>query len=149
MKFTSEEIALCREIGKYYRKPMNPGDWFYFEKYNRIEFVDDIFFKNREIPLKGIQLSTPTQYPSYPEPIDYFPIWTWQDAREWLTRKRYWFRLDYHPDCNPKYKLQLFKNTLNSIYEEGGKTDLEAILKVILAILKESLDSGRREDEKI
>jgi len=145
MRYTKKEIELSKEIAKYYNKKIQPGDWIYWKdnKHMEVTLVDDIWLKMRD----G-KLSVPSHSLDEPHIIEnYFPLWTFKDAREWL-RKRGW-RLNRHYDgwsCEkrliPKQpdivalKFWSYKNDLLPEIKGQGKTDLEAILKVVLAVLK-------------
>ena len=117
MKFSTEEITLCKEIAKYYRKPIGFGDWFYDEEIEHI----------------GIHVYTMILEEDVSGKI---PLWTWQDARDWLRKEGY--ELTRFFSYVNKVGISFYKKgvQLSSLCGEG-KTDLEAILKVILEILKE------------
>lgn len=68
MKFTKEEIDLCKEIVKYYRKPIDFADWFFDSELGRTGIHFHTMILNEDISNK-------------------IPLWTWQDAREWLKEK--------------------------------------------------------------
>jgi len=50
MKYTKEEIRLCKEIAKYYKKEIRPGDWIYWKdnEHREVTLVDDIWLKMRD-----------------------------------------------------------------------------------------------------
>jgi len=117
MNFTTEEIDLCKEIAKYYWKPIYFGDWFYDEELNR--------------PAIHVYTMILNEYMS-----DRFPLWTWQDARDWMREKGYTletFSGDMHIEIAFHKRGTHYLSSLN----QDGNTDLEAILKVVLKILKE------------
>jgi len=144
MRYNKKEIELCNEIAKYYRKPVKYGDWIYLNQEKRL--VDDVWLK-----VDSERLSMPNQY-SY-EPIiieNYFPLWTWEGAREWLREKGYLiyvmaehpdfiylsFKIPHHIEKDYEGKKHYrFKRSSEIVTK--GKTDLEAILKIVLAVLKE------------
>jgi len=138
MRYTKKEIEICREIARYYQKPVRFGDWFIWS----------------DIP--PINTNSPNLIDSYQladdlnerKEKDWFPLWTFEDAREWLF-ERGW-RLNQHYDgwsCRggrvPQkpdmvgLEFWSYENVLLPAFNGRGKTDLEAILKVVLAVLKE------------
>ena len=122
MNFNTEEISLCKEIAKYFRKPIGFGDWFYDEEIEHIGIHVYTMFLEEDVSGK-------------------IPLWTWQDARDWLREKGY--VLDSLQTGRKAesvfvrfYILKLFKG--KEIVIDGiGKTDLEAILKIVLNVLEE------------
>lgn len=120
MNFTKTEIALCREIARYYRKPIGYGDWYYY-KPNQ-ECIPNIV-------RNGI----------FDEKLD-FPLWTFEDAREWLKGKGFVY-IDLSIQTRSSFisastKLVTGKRKVKTAF---GVTSLEAILKVVLAVSKEGI----------
>jgi len=125
---SKKEIELCREIARYHKKEINKGDYF-------------ISGLSGEVLLNtGMLVDTEYKKPDV-------PIWTWEDAREWLI-ERGW-RLNQHYDgwsCRggrvPQkpdmvgLEFWSYENVLLPAFNGRGKTDLETILKVVLAVLK-------------
>jgi hypothetical protein len=156
MNFTTEEITLCKEIAKYYRKPIKKGDYIAREvgelQIPYIEYVDIVNRDGDSLVVNAIENKIYRIYShsegfvingDYQVEHELIPIFTWQDARGWLKEKGFYGSLN---DLG-KFKVYLaYKNFLD---EEGaermkqirimnqGNTDTEAVLKVILEILKE------------
>lgn len=116
MRYSKEEIRLCKEIYRYYKRPSEYRNPFYLSE-------DD-------------------------EQI--IPLWTWRGARSWLKERGYAvYVLAEHPDfmylsvkktrCIEKDGDGVKHYKFDSATEivRRGKTDLEAILKVVLAVLRE------------
>jgi len=149
MNFSKEEIALCKEIAKYYRKPIKKGDYIAREvgelQIPYIEYVDIVNRDGDSLVVNAIENKIYRIYShsegfvingDYQVEHELIPIFTWQDAREWLKEKEYELvtlsgdeeiQIMFHKKAT-HYLLTLCKQS---------KTDLEAILKVILEILKE------------
>jgi hypothetical protein len=119
MSFTKEQIDLCKEIVKYYRKPIYRGGSYIYS-----------IWKNPELFVSVGDL--PNEY-QIAEAI--IPLWTWKDAREWLKEKRQ-FLIGHHDTASGEIEIHFGKSWVSE-YAGIGKTDLEAILKVVLEILKE------------
>ena len=115
MNFSKEEIALCKEIAKYYRLPNSL--WVCKES------EDNVIF----------DYAGDFQY--FPP---YIPLWTWQDARDWL-RERNWFLVLRNFGNVSHFGIwkEEQREPKSYKYAQAGKTDLEAILKVVLEILRE------------
>jgi hypothetical protein len=117
MNFSTEEITLCKEIAKYYRKPIKKGDRYL-------------------IPALGQDIYLWT-FPTPNTRKETIPLFTWQDARNWLRENNFILRnLSETVDG-----ISIFSGILNRkpirAFQEMGKTDTEAILKVMVQILKE------------
>jgi hypothetical protein len=120
MKFSTEEIALCIQIAAILRKPIEYGDYY-------------ILGSDDETPKIWIwNYQAPLIHPSENKP--YLYIWTFQDARNWLRKKgKILIQHRERPDGNISIDFQ----EDDEVLQVTGKTDLEAILKVIVQILKE------------
>jgi hypothetical protein len=115
MNFTKEEIDLCKEIVKYYQLPSS----LWLCKENEENVIFDYAGDFQYFP-------------------PYIPLWTWKDAREWLRGKG-WISITlttFNDDSGSMVKFW-DKKAENVFLKEEGNTDLEAILKAILEILKE------------
>jgi len=129
MKFTDEEIRLSEEIARYYRKPIN--------KYEPViaswpGMGDLIGMLQSE--KEGIVIAEN----SHLYPTEIIPLWTWEDAREWLGEKGFiYVTLSIQPGrvfISASTKLVVGKRKVKTAF---GVTSLEAILKVVLAVVKE------------
>jgi len=123
MRYTKEEIEICREIAEHYRKPIKQGDYYYYKP-------------NKECVLNLISGGI------FNEKLD-FPLWTFEDARKWLGEKGEIgiLILRYQQILGISHKGYLTTILVQYVggnyYEAEGQTPLEAILKVVLAVMKE------------
>ena len=133
MIFTNEEIKLCKAIAEKHRKGIGIGDWVDF--YEESRFVTEVIRTPEKVDIYvvvGITVSS-----SISEDDDFTPLWQISDCLEFLDKRRS-FRCYF---INHTKSLTM---TVNMEYWDGqekflmkkGKTILEALLKVILAILE-------------
>jgi len=100
MNFNKEEITLCKEITKYYRKPIKKGDHIAREVGElQIPYTEYVEIVNRDGDSLVIDVTENKVYRIYSHSegfvinVDYqiehelIPLWTWQDARDWLREK--------------------------------------------------------------
>ena len=138
MKFTKEEISLCKQIAKRYRK--------------EIEFGSSVYQKDKIYIVNRIRIrKTWTSYYLISKDVDeiamvdnekyrakwefliekFTPLWTISDCLSWLDKiKDITLRICSHPDFN--------QTTVE--YDDSeyyGTTPLEACLKAVLAVLEE------------
>jgi hypothetical protein len=120
MKFTKEEISLCKQVAEKHRKDIKYGDWYWYEK------------------VEKVYLCTVRKIPDRHK--DRIPLWTISDCLEFLIEKGW---DDINIDIAPKWEIQCLaeKGLVAKGYECGvegwGKTPLEACLKAVLAVLEE------------
>ena len=117
MKFTKEEISLCKQVAERYRKEIKYGDWFYWE-YGGTQ------------PALCNDGGT-LHYQRYKNKKKSFPLWTPSDCLEFLGEK--FERLRFCDD--KKFEVQIWLP--DGFYYHIGKTPLEAYLKAVLAVLEE------------
>jgi len=132
MKFTSEEIALCKKLHELgVRRKIKEGDWYILPSDSLTGTIPRLF-DARSIAHELWEFEINKEGT---------PLWTWADAREWLREKGYWL-LKHFDHAN-----DLVKNTVKiidakTIYdlihkgfiEQSGDSDLEAILKCMVEI---------------
>jgi hypothetical protein len=120
MKFTTEEIALCKKIAEKHRKEIYKGDW-----YIDVNIGDTTF------------LCQHGNCGSLDD--DSVPLWQISDCLEFLRERGY--RINLHENVltdgtevtlNHPERLE---DITNVVYK--GKTPLEACLKAVLAIVEE------------
>ncbi len=131
MMVSKEEAKLCKEIAKYYEKPIT--------EYEQViaswpdDCMGDIVGVLHSIK-EGIVLAKNMYL--YPEEI--IPLWTFEDAIEWLEEKGFiYITLSMQTRSSfisASTKLELGKRDVKTAF---GTTPLEAILKVVLAVVKE------------
>jgi len=113
MKFTKEEISLCKQVAEKHRKKIDWGEWALFN--DKIHLVIDLPVNEESIPL-----------------------WTISDCLEFLKERNYDCIL-YSKSGQSRWYLKFNIYPLVSSMEilNGGKTPLEVCLKAVLAVLEE------------
>ena len=129
MKFTKEEISLCKQIVGKHRKEIDLGDWIIQKNKTYPEVVYCIYTDDSELICTELEVI-------YKKNCT--PLWTIFDCLEFLREKGWWPRIDFdteetriytfHKDLSCKHwtKYPMYK----------GKTALEACLKAVLAVLE-------------
>ena len=114
MKFTKEEVSLCKQVAEKKRKPFKWGDWYYFKK--KVHLIW-----------------------SKPEPImddSCIPLWTISDCLEFLRERGIRFAF-YHDEIDKYYVDCGYDNKRQWSDIVAYKTPLEACLKAVLAVVEE------------
>lgn len=125
MKFTKEEIELCRKIAERYRKErLEKGDWYILK----------LIHGKEQIRLHS------NENPWIINTKDYIPLWTLSDCLEWLRGKG--CRLSGHYDIADEIMISFSAATDSAMEKlpevfDKGRTDLEVCLKIVLAVLEE------------
>ena len=110
MKFTKEEISLCKQIAERHKKKIGYGDWYVnYDSKVRIKTFSGKGYREEESML----------------------LWTISDCLEFLGEK--FERLRFCDDG--KVEVQIWLS--DGFYYHIGKTPLEACLKAVLAVIKE------------
>jgi len=125
MKFTKEEISLCKQVAENYRKKIKRGDWIIDDK-GEVCLIENIDKDN-------------TMMAGYGKNIRYFsldyseiiPLWTISDCLEFLREKFQKLRVCSDGKFETEYWLK------DGCHYEYGETPLEACLKAVLAVLGE------------
>lgn len=141
MKFTKEEISLCKLVAEKYRKEIKYGDWYLTITTNPLDKDDkeeSVYFNTEKRTINPVEEMKKDRV-FYNE---YIPLWTISDCLEFL-RERGWKQGDMHFNENLKGgktatiytevgddKGMFVKDMLKE-----GKTPLEACLKAVLAML--------------
>lgn len=112
MKFTKEEISLCKQIAEKYRKEIKYGDWY--------EFKGKIYLQAFKSEPKMSSTAV--------------PLWTISDCLEFLRERGY--SLNQHFEDDGFFHVALCD--AGKEVKGRGDTDLEACLKAVLAVLEES-----------
>ncbi len=121
MKFTKEEINLCKQVSERHRKEIKEGDWI---KYN--------YGKPMILLASKCCINT---HLKFTDEKHYFPLWTISDCLEFLREKGY--RLKSHYDMADEVWITFSMDEKPDLFKTGN-TDLEACLKAVaLAVLEE------------
>jgi len=157
MKFTREEIRLCEEITRHYRKQIKYGDW-YLMKTSKPEDITDVNYsydKDGKRSRLNVRRQLRLLSICSPKALDIIPLWTWKDAREWLFSRSEVevLTLRYYQILGISHKGYIAKVVIlyanGRFYEAEGKTDTEAILKIVLAVLKEEAKKSGSESAEL
>jgi len=130
MKFTKEEISLCRQVAEKHRKEIKEGNWISTDE--GIELIGSPYFylegEKKELHksvsgfLRGKYLGK------------WFPLWVISDCLEWLNQANSFKTQLYNTKWNWYCKTRRYEIGAKEYFAKG-KTPLEACLKVILAVL--------------
>lgn len=133
MNWTKQEIENSRMISQYVTKDIKYGDWIYDED-GESEYLFIMMY--RLLPMvyqEGYDLSHRLLT------CNWFPLWTWQDCREWLSQKG-WVLRGHSEDKKHGIFIELFnyEKKADELYQinERGKTDTEAIQKCVIKVLE-------------
>jgi len=155
IKFTKEEISLCKQIAEKHRKEIRQGDWI-LDSDNKPWLISGVeLWKSCRPGLENtitydLEPIDRTQEPIVvleKEEIEKYPaLWTISDCLEFLREKGFLYieisspevdelfgenwqvvikHKDGFPECSISYVIQY------------AKTPLEALLKAVLAVLEE------------
>ena len=124
MKFTKEEISLCKQVAKRYMKPLEYGSWYEFEGNMYLVVSKD----------GGVMDDTVT------------PLWTISDCLEFLEKKGYgriisfihYIFLQFGNRCWTFTAENIItSNNFKRARGEKANTKLEACLKAVLVVLED------------
>ena len=120
MKFTKEEISLCKQVAEKYKKRVEYGDWYLNEKSN-------IPYLWKSIP--------PFKYIHK----NIIPLWAISACLEFLRERcKDHVLLIHEEDLDDDEEWYLWFDEYKETQQwDKGKTPLEACLKVVLAVLEE------------
>ena len=126
MKFTKEEISLCKQVAEKHRKDIKYGDWYWSNSHNKPLIAIAGGFKANEQKHFGV-----------------FKIWTISDCLEFMKSKSFYGSISNVGSYYETYykKMIIGENDEDKsikVYSGIVKTPLEACLKAVLAVLEES-----------
>lgn len=137
MKFTPEEISLCKKIAAKHEGEVEVGDWLDFE--NGLYLVTEIVKTPEKVDVYVTDFRVAISADD-----DFIPLWTISDCLEVLREKCQDHVLLIH-DKEDEVEWFLWMDEYKKTQQMGrGKTPLEACLKAVLAVLedKDSPDDG-------
>jgi hypothetical protein len=131
MKFTKEEISLCKQVAEKHRKEVESGDWVWVRKYHNY-FLVIIALVNR------VQISNEGWF----DITGVIPLWTISDCLGFLKSRSFYGSIS---DVGSYYETYYKKMIIGEndedksikVYSGIVKTPLEACLKVVLVVLEE------------
>jgi len=113
MRFTKEEISLCKQIAGKHKKEIEYGDWYLSNTVTLLnKFIHGTINMARQVRLCLI------------------PLWTIEDCFEFLGEQ-----FNKLKRCKTIFEVEL--KFLGGRNWHEGKTPLEACLKAVLAVLEE------------
>jgi len=124
MKFTKDEISLCKQVAEKHRKAIKYGDWFYSKKAKLYWVWEKTFTRTDNLD-------------------NHFPLWTISECLEFLERRKILdWSIDKDLDKNGKLtgNVCFWWELKSKKFEDNytlGKTTLEACLRALLAVLEE------------
>ena len=122
MKFTKEEISLCKQVAERYRKEIEYGDWFC------LNVDEDCYLWKEEFTRPDV-------------PEECFPLWTISDCLEFLNQHDSHCILLGRTGKTKRSKRYCHVYIANNIHEGEGYTYLETLLIAVLAVLGEETAS--------
>jgi len=137
IKFTKEEISLCKQVAKRHRKEISKGDWMQIYK----PFADLRLLIRPSICQFGrfydAQAEGETQV-MIADKNEYFPLWTLSDCLEFLEEKG-WNAYDMSSWSGEAHvKIVYIKpGKISKELKFWADTLLVACLKAVLAVLEE------------
>lgn len=142
MKFTKEEISLCKQVAEKYRKEINKGDWILLQEIlcliissneNEIGYIE---YNHDELISYLILTGTKRNKEKFVQTQSkkWFPLWTISDCLEFFEEQGYSFERAIQLGSIFDVSFISVKGTTK---KGSGDTILEACLKAILAVLKE------------
>ena len=128
MKFTKDEINLCKQIAEKHKKEIERGNWI-LDEHSEVRLTERI---QGEIISVGDNDSI--RFISQYNP-NVTPIWTISDCLEFLEEKGLNLYLQFMCFPNGNWRFAAEDNKYEKVRGEG-KTRLEACLKAVLAVLE-------------
>ena len=138
IKFTKEEISLCKQVAERWRKPLKIFDPVIGTYLSGEEFIgyfhEELTKEKSRCRLDEVMVGLCETAKSTNELI---PLWTISDCLEFLREKGWLVRdlIEYEGEFGTTF---LYQTTSEDKFINGdGKTALEAFLKAVLAVLEE------------
>ena len=124
IKWTKEEISLCKQVTEKYRKEIEYGDWYWSKSHNKPLIAIAGGFKANDQKHFGV-----------------FKLWTISDCLEFLRERDY--TITFHdlrviyPELEQPISVVIYRLGQKVVKTYYGETPLEACLKAVLAVLEE------------
>ena len=131
MKFTTEEIALCKKIAEKHRVEAREGSYLFY--INKSFLVTHVTGSWIYMILNGAESNISATLDSRDT---WFPLWQISDCLEFLIERSFYVQLEYY---GSKWQGKIYKSDCQGYpnYKQSGKTPFEACLKAVLAIVEE------------
>lgn len=120
MKFTPEEIALCKKIKEKHKRKCGTGDFVQLGSY-----------------IGGTLVNLPSQVDAWEaEGSNPIPLWQISDCMKFIENAGYKIRID-KARGSERYSVKCYGHKTKMTFYSFRLTILEALLKAVLAILEE------------
>lgn len=129
MKFTKDEIDLCKKIAEKYRKEIELDDKLYWE--DKIVTVETIHTTPENLDIYTVSFDKLVSADD-----DFFFLWQISDCLEFLKSKG-WGRVIIDKDGKIDGVKAYHNRGFIPPHIQNGETVLEALLKIVLAALEE------------
>jgi len=131
IKFTKEEISLCKKVAKKHRKEIKYGDWY-------ISIDSRMYLWLSSSPFNKDFVNTCEPQNQADKII---PLWTISDCLEFLRERNWCLYKLIEWLGGEKFQCSIINSSDNlggrNCFDRLGKTPLEACLKAVLAVLEE------------
>jgi len=134
IKFTKEEISLCKQVAEKWRKPIKIGDWIIPKSYDGKPSIILRIYENTPLHYFFTPFdNTGEEYILGYLEVD-FPLWTISDCLEFFEKRDYQVEIKRVADS---WFIEIWKigHKAESIKEWIAKL-LEACLKAVIEVLK-------------
>jgi len=134
IKFTDEEISLCKQVAEKHRKEIRKGDWAIQPDRANIPLL----VVDTQMEYITLSLNYTATHDTACKSLT--PLWTIFDCLEFLRERKpqlefeLLFQTGYETEPTKPHEWQLIFHWTEMIL---GKTPLEACLKAVLAVLEE------------
>jgi len=128
MKPTKEEISLCKQVAKRYRKEIKCGDWILRDGELRLNLDGKLAWLEDGKQDIIITITNKTEV---------IPLWTISDCLEFLRLSGYQYQLAFLKSPKWSNYVHVWKSITGEEYNTSSKAPLEACLKAVLAVLEE------------
>ena len=139
MKFTKEEISLCKQVAEKYRKEISDGDWFLR---NDMKFEYALFLRVGKDLITGY-IQGEICFMDDMSNVDIkkaIPLWTISDCLEFLRKEGFMVRLVEHEHYRTGKKsieCICYGHETKRDFSEQGDKDEVACLEAVLVVLEE------------
>ena len=142
IKFTKEEVGLCKQVAEKYRKDLKIGMYVWRKFCKTIQLIYKLDKEDKEIYtviLKGNKLNH--LYWNNLKGGWLIPLWTISDCLEFLRERDWCLYKLIEWVGGEKFQCSIINSSKNlggrNCFDRLGKTALEACLKAVLAVIKE------------
>lgn len=141
MEFNKEEINLCLQISRWYKKPIKEGDWvvhFWKDRQREepwvfsVDHIEEHFKTDEPLCIKEWDGDHKMMSMDFDEVT---PLWTLSECLKFIREKGYRVKLDEELKDDP-FNVACYGHKSKKAFHTYGKTDLATCLRAIVAIFK-------------